>query len=313
MRRLSVQIECAVQVCGSGTKFKYADQVRKFYTQIKYTNFARKRSAKSTHANRAAKSSNQAKQLASIGKSGTQVKYASKHTNQTRKIKETIKGVFTMKIEMWSDYVCPFSYMGKRHLDIALEELNLTEDVDIDFKSYQLNPDIPGYSGESMKELLSKKQDVPQDQVEKNLREVQLKAEKAELYYNFEIMKPTNTLDAHRLTKYATTIGKHRVLAEKIFNSYFEKGGLISDHDKLLELAAESGISKSDANKVLTNPDAYKDEVLKDMARAEELNVESVPYFLIDKEHVIPGSESVETFIMALQQIRKGSSETTKK
>ena len=215
-----------------------------------------------------------------------------------------------MKIEMWSDYVCPFSYMGKRHLDIALQELHLTEDVDIDFKSYQLNPDMPGYSGESMKKLLSKKQDVPEDQVEKNLREVQLKAEKAKLYYNFEIMKPTNTLDAHRLTKYARTLGKHRALAEKIFNSYFEKGGLISDHDTLLELAEDAGISKSDANEVLENPQAYKEEVLKDMAMAEELKVQSVPYFLIDKKHVIPGSESVETFVMALQKIQKGSFKT---
>lgn len=216
-----------------------------------------------------------------------------------------------MKIEMWSDYVCPFSYMGKRHLDIALKELHLTEAVDMDFKSYQLNPDMPGYFGEGMKELLSRKQDVPLEEVEKNLRQVQLKAEKVDLYYNFEIMKPTNTLDAHRLTKYARTLGKDRALAEKIFNTYFEKGGLISDHDKLLALAEDAGMDKPEANEVLINPNAYKDEVMKDIAMAEELKIESVPYFLINKEHVIPGSESVETFILTLQKVLKESSRKT--
>lgn len=216
-----------------------------------------------------------------------------------------------MKIEMWSDYVCPFCYMGKRHLDIALKELQLTEDVDIDFKSYQLNPDMPGYSGEGMKELLSRKQDISIEEVEINLREISRRAEKAGLYYNFEIIKPTNTLDAHRLTKYAKTLGKDPALAEKIFNLYFEKGGLISDHNQLLALAKNVGLSKSGANEVLINPDAYKDEVLQDIALAADHKIDSVPFFLINDKHVIPGSESVETFLLMLQKVLKESSKTT--
>ena len=216
-----------------------------------------------------------------------------------------------MKIEMWSDFVCPFCYMGIRHLDIALKELHLTGSVDVDFKSYQLNPEMPGYTGEGMKALLSRKYDISLDEAEVNLREIAQRAEKAGLYYNFDIMKPTNTLDAHRLTKYARTHGKDRLLAEKIFNAYFEKGELISDHGKLLALAEDAGLSKSGAHEVLITPDAYKDEVMQDIALAEDHNIESVPYFLINDKHVIPGSESVETFLLMLQKVLKESSETT--
>ena len=215
-----------------------------------------------------------------------------------------------MKIEMWSDYVCPFSYMGKRHLDIALKELHLTEEVSIDFRSYLLNPDMPGYTGEGMKELLSRKQDISIEEVETNLQEISQRAEKVGLYYNFEIMKPTNTLDAHRLTKYAKTLGKDRALAEKIFNTYFEKGGLISDHNQLLALAVDVGLSKSGANEILIHPDTYKDEVLQDIALAEEHKIESVPFFLINDKHIIPGSETVETFLLMLQKVVKESSQT---
>lgn len=213
-----------------------------------------------------------------------------------------------MKIEMWSDYVCPFCYMGKRHLDIALEELDMTEDVEIDFKSYQLNPDIPNYSGEGVLVLLSKKYGLSLEEAENNLQEVKERAEKVGLYYDFKNMKPTNTLDAHRLTKYAKTLGKHRPFVEKVFKDYFEKGALISDHEKLLTLAENAGMEKLKANEVLLNPHAYHDEVLEDMAMAEDLKIQSVPFFLINKEHVIPGSESVETFVMILKNLIKQSS-----
>ncbi|NBG88394.1 DsbA family oxidoreductase [Isachenkonia alkalipeptolytica] len=213
-----------------------------------------------------------------------------------------------MKIEMWSDYVCPFCYMGKRHLDIALQELHLTDEVDIEFKSYQLNPEIPAYSGEGMQELLSKKYNLTLEEAENNLREVQERAEKVGLYYDFEDMKPTNTLDAHRLTKYARTLGKDQALAEKIFKSYFEKGGLISDHDELLTLCKDVGIVKSQAYELLSDPNIYQEEVRRDMAQAEELKIQSVPFFRINQDYVIPGSESIETFVLMLQKIIRETS-----
>lgn len=213
-----------------------------------------------------------------------------------------------MKIEMWSDYVCPFCYMGKRHLDVALQELHLTEEVDLQFKSFLLNPDIPDYSGEGMQELLSKKYDITMEEAGNRLREVQDRAEKVGLYYNFEIMKPTNTMDAHRLTKYGATLGKSALLAEEIFRAYFERGGLISDHDQLLDLAENVGIDKAQANEVLLDPSVYQEEIHQDMTRAEELKIQSVPYFRINNEYIIPGSESIETFILMLQKILRETS-----
>ncbi len=214
-----------------------------------------------------------------------------------------------MKIEMWSDYVCPFSYLGKRHLDLALEELHLTEDVEIDFRAYELNPEMPPYAGEGMIELLSRKKNASPEEVWENLEEIRKRAERAGLYYDFESMKPTNTFDAHRLTKYAKTLGKDRLLAEKIFETYFEYGGLISDHDQLLSIAMAVGLSEDQTNEVLMDPRAYEDEVREDIAVAKELGIESVPYFLINKTHVIPGSESVETFLMTLQKVLREDKE----
>lgn len=213
-----------------------------------------------------------------------------------------------MKIEMWSDYVCPFCYMGKRHLDLALQELHLTEEVDIEFKSFELNPEMTGYSGESVRELLSRKYNITTEEAAEGLREVRDRAEKVGLYYDFEAMKPTSTFDAHRLTKYASTLGKHRTLAEKIFHAYFEKGALISDHEELLSIADDVGISKSSANEILRDSRAYKEGLQQDMAQAEALKIQSVPFFRINKEYIIPGSESVETFILMLQKVVRETS-----
>jgi predicted DsbA family dithiol-disulfide isomerase len=210
-----------------------------------------------------------------------------------------------MKIEVWFDYVCPFCYLGKRHLDIALKELHLTDNVAIEFKSYQLNPDMPPYSGKGIAEHLSEKYDISPEEAMSNLSEVQERARKVELFYDFENMKLTNSFDAHRLTQYARTLGKDHELAGNIFEVYFEKGGLISDIPTLLKIAEASGLSRNKANEVLMDPQAYKEEVERDMALAEEQEIESVPYFLINNEHVIPGSETIETFIITLQKVLK--------
>lgn len=214
-----------------------------------------------------------------------------------------LKGARYMKIEVWFDYVCPFCYLGKRHLDIALEELNLKEDVEIDFRSYQLNPEMEEYAGVGLLEHLSEKYNISLDEARERMQNVKERAKKAGLYYDFEIMKPTNTFDAHRLTKYAETLGKDRELAEKIFETYFEYGGLISDHDQLLSIADAVGINRDNAYEVLMDPRAYKDEVVEDIAVAKELGVDSVPFFLINKTHVVPESGSVETFVLKLQEV----------
>ncbi len=210
-----------------------------------------------------------------------------------------------MKIEVWFDYVCPFCYLGKRHLDIALKELNLTGSVDIEFKSYLLNPDIPPYSGKGIAEHLSEKYDLSPEEAMNNLTDVKERARRVELFYDFDNMKLTNTLDAHRLTRYARTLGKDHELAEKIFQLYFEKGGLISDIPSLLKTAEAAGLSRNKASEVLMNPDAYKEEVERDVALGEEHNINSVPYFLINNEHVVPGSESPETFVIMLKKALK--------
>lgn len=206
-----------------------------------------------------------------------------------------------MKIEIWSDYVCPFCYIGERKLKEALNRTN-ANNVEIIFKSFELNPDSKEFYEESIDELLSNKYGISIEQARQSNERIISAAKDVGLEFNFKDLKPTNTFKSHRLSNYAKSEGKLNEYTEKVMESYFTKSLNISDKDLLVEIATEIGLDKEKA-KSLLDSDLYSKEVRSDEAQARELGISGVPYFLFNGEVSINGAQPVEEFIRVIEQL----------
>jgi predicted DsbA family dithiol-disulfide isomerase len=205
-----------------------------------------------------------------------------------------------MKIEIWSDFVCPFCYIGKRRLEEALQKFDGVR-PEIVFKSYELDPKAPIDADETMLELLSTKYQMSQSQAQQMIDGVIEQAASVGLEFNFSTMKRTNTFDAHRLAKFAYDKGKGPELTERLLLAYFTEGKHIGDQQTLMELANEVGMDVLEAEAILKS-DQYKDDVLKDESEARQIGIQGVPYFIFNQKLVISGARSSDEFLEALRQ-----------
>lgn len=207
-----------------------------------------------------------------------------------------------MKIEVWSDVVCPFCYIGKRRLESALESFPHREDVTVEFKSYQLDPNAKQYAGESYYDKMSEKFGSV-ERVKQMTDNLAVQAKTVGLDFDFENAKHTNTLDAHRLSKFAKAEGKDDKISEALLKAHFVDGKDVGDVETLAELAVEAGLDKSAALEVINDKNAYKDEVEHDINEARQFGVSGVPYFVINRKYAISGAQPPETFKKALDQV----------
>ncbi|WP_040208812.1 DsbA family oxidoreductase [Neobacillus jeddahensis] len=208
-----------------------------------------------------------------------------------------------MKIEVWSDYVCPFCYIGKRRLEEALEQFPHKDQVVVEFKSFELDPNSPKNSGENIHEVLAKKYGISVEQAKQANHDMRKNAATVGLTFHFDEMKPTNTFDAHRLAKFAKTQGKEPALSEKILHAYFTDSKNIGDHETLADLAEDSGLNRQESLHVLQDTTAYANEVRADEGIAQQYQIGGVPYFIINSKYAISGAQPLETFKGALQKV----------
>ncbi|GGM24334.1 DSBA oxidoreductase [Paraliobacillus quinghaiensis] len=208
-----------------------------------------------------------------------------------------------MKIDVWSDFVCPFCYIGKRRLEQAVEQFPHKDDVAIEFKSFELDPNAAVYSGKSIHEAIAEKYNIPVEQAKETNAGLAHQAEAVGLTFHFETMKPTNTFHAHRLAKYAKTLGKETILTEKLLHGYFTDSVNLSDIDTLAAIAVDAGLDKASVLKVLQDENAYAKEVRADETLAQQYGVTGVPFFVINNKYAISGAQPLETFTSALEQV----------
>ncbi len=208
-----------------------------------------------------------------------------------------------MKIEVWSDVMCPFCYIGKRHLEAALAEFEDSNRAEIVWKSYQLNPDLPLKieNKESVYAYLAKAKGISYEQSVKMHDNVVQMAAKAGLNYQFDKAVIANSFDAHRLAQFAKTKHLGDQVEELLFKAYFIEGKDISDHQTLVSLGAEIGLTHAEVNEALTN-ETYATLVGKDIAEAQQIGVRGVPFFVLDRKYAISGAQPKEAFLEALQQ-----------
>ncbi|HSI67540.1 MAG TPA: DsbA family oxidoreductase [Planococcus sp. (in: firmicutes)] len=207
-----------------------------------------------------------------------------------------------MKIEIWSDYVCPFCYIGKRTLEQALQKSGFKDQAEIIFKAYQLDPDVPVGSDVPVYAHLAKKMGTNIERAKETANGVVQHAQSVGLEFDFDRMVQANTVAAHRLTKWAETHGKGSALTERLLHAYFVEARNVGSDEVLMDVTAEAGLCTEGARKVLDS-DQFQAEVERDIAEAVQIGVQGVPFFVVNNKYAISGAQPLEAFVDALNQI----------
>lgn len=209
-----------------------------------------------------------------------------------------------MKIEIWSDFVCPYCYIGKRRLEIALDKFKDKKNVELVFKSFELDPYAKKKYDESIYELIAKKYRISLEESKAINKQIIEQAKELGLDYNFDDLKYTNTFDAHRISQYAKEEGRMNELSERILKGYFIEALDISNHDVLLRLAKEVGLDSKNVIEVLSS-NKYSENVRNDENTAAKLGIRGVPYFIFNDKYVVSGAQPPQVFLEILEKISK--------
>lgn len=209
-----------------------------------------------------------------------------------------------MIVDVWSDVVCPWCFIGRRRLQRALADFAHRDEVHVRHRAFQLQPDISEVVPTS--QYLSAKYGAPESQIAKMQANVCAIADGEGLRYKLDETLSGNTADAHRLLMLAASIGKQEELLEAMYHGYFEEGRPLFTHKDLLSITDEVGIDHDLALKVLES-DQYRDQVQEDAQLAHALGANGVPFFVFDMKYGISGAQPLETFVQTLETAWKES------
>jgi predicted DsbA family dithiol-disulfide isomerase len=209
--------------------------------------------------------------------------------------------VSALKVEIWSDVVCPWCYIGKRRFEAALEGFEHRDEVEVVWKSFELDPSAPTQRSEDLADRLATKYGVTREQAQAMNARVVEQAAGVGLEYHLDVARHGNTFDAHRLIHLAAEKGLQAEATERFSAAYFTEGRPIGDRDTLVELAAEVGIDRDRAEEVL-HGDEFAANVRQDQREAAQLGISAVPCFVIDRRYGISGAQPSELLLQALNQ-----------
>lgn len=206
-----------------------------------------------------------------------------------------------MKIEIWSDIACPFCYIGKRKLETALEKFPYIDQVKIDWKSFQLNPDLKTNPDQNSLEHLSKVKGWSMDQTRQITQQVVAMAKTEGLEYDLEHTVVANTKNAHRLIHLAKENNLQSEMKERLLKAYFTEGKNVDDFDTLVGLATEIGLNATQVKAVLES-NQFSDAVENDIYQARLVGVQGVPFFVLDRKFGISGAQPDQVFDQTLEK-----------
>jgi predicted DsbA family dithiol-disulfide isomerase len=204
-----------------------------------------------------------------------------------------------MRIEIWSDVVCPWCYIGKRRLEAALAEFPHADQVEVVWRSFQLDPSAPDTPVETVAEHLGRKYGGGADGGRQMIDRVEaVAAEEGMIWRHHESLR-VGTVDAHRLLHAAGELRGD--LKEALLRAYFVEAANVADHETLTRIATEVGLDEVTVKEVLTS-DRYADEVEADLRQAVAYGATGVPFFVIDQKYGISGAQPVDTFRQVLDR-----------
>lgn len=218
-----------------------------------------------------------------------------------------------MRIDIWSDVICPFCWIGKRHLEQALESFrggHPDVPVEVVWRAYELDPAsstlTAGQRGESSAQMLSRKYGTPLADAETGQEQMAERFRDLGLEFDWRSAQICSTFDAHRLSALASRHGRSDVVDEAVRRAHFTAGLAVSDPDVLRRIGIEAGLPSDELDALLSGED-YADQVRKDIETAREIGVRGVPFFVLDGRLAVSGAQPVEVFSRALEQALAGN------
>lgn len=209
-------------------------------------------------------------------------------------------------IMIWSDFACPYCFIGERRLKDALKELGWEDKFEITYRAFELNPEAPKTPSDlSIVERLARKYGLSQGEAKEKIDSIDAQGRELGLDFRYSTAKPSNTFDAHRLMKLAeASYGREVVeqLNENLFKAYFIFNQVLADHSVLLEKGIASGLKEQDIKRVLES-DEYAPEVRKDEEEASRLGVRGVPYIVFNNRYAVPGALSIDDFKSVIEEV----------
>ena len=205
-----------------------------------------------------------------------------------------------MIVEIWSDVLCPFCYIGKRKFEKALNDFRYKEQVEVRWRSYQLDPSADPHSNENAYAYLARVKGQSLDWSMKMHSQVTAMAAEVGLEYNFDKTKMSNSFKAHKLIQMASIKGADAEMEELLFKAYFTEGKNIGDEQTLVDLAVQAGLNQQEAREAVSS-DKYAAAVQNDIIAAEQMGLTGVPYFVFNNQMVVSGAQDSIVFLNALE------------
>ena len=207
-----------------------------------------------------------------------------------------------LKIQIWSDIMCPFCYIGKRRLENAINQFGHQETIEIEWKSFQLDPNFIASEDDNLVEHLAEKYRKDKDWAIEMLENMTQNAANSGLEFHFEKSIMANSFNAHRLLHLAKQKQLGSELKELLFKAYFTDGQDVNNKETLKQLGIQVGLHANEIDEVL-NSNSFSKEVEEDMLTAQKIGIQGVPFFVFDNKYAVSGAQHVETFVKTLEKV----------
>jgi len=206
-----------------------------------------------------------------------------------------------MKVEIWSDIMCPFCYIGKKNFEKAVQELPFKDQIEIEWKSFQLDPTLDSSETMTTNEYFKNKKGVSVEQAKQMTAQVAVMGKASGIDFNFENALITNTYKAHQLLHLAKKYSKTNEVKEELFKAHFIDGKNVGNFNILTEIAQSVGISDTEIQNCLQNNE-FENDIQVDIKQAKDNRISGVPFFILDGKYGISGTQPAEFFVNALTQ-----------
>lgn len=207
-----------------------------------------------------------------------------------------------VKIEIWSDIMCPFCYIGKRKFELALQNFPHKSVVEVEWKSFQLNPDLATDPNKKTLDYLAEIKGCSLEHAKSMSDNVSKIAKSVDLHYDLENAVVANSFDAHRFLHLAKYHGLQNAAEERLFAAYFTEAKNTADHETLIQLGVDIGMNAEETREMLTSSD-FSMDVNRDIQEAVEIGIKGVPFFVLDRKFAISGAQESSVFLNALNEL----------
>lgn len=207
-----------------------------------------------------------------------------------------------VRIDVWSDILCPFCHLGRRHLALALEQFEHRDEVEVVWHSFQLDRTAPAVDDTPAVDAVARKYGVAREQMVLQQQRMAADAAAVGLDFQWQQLRGGNSYDAHRLIHLARALGREDEVTERVMRAWYSEGEAIGDHETLVRLASEAGVPEDAVRRLLAGDD-HGIDVRTDLALASQIGITSVPTFVLDQKYGVTGAQPVEVVLDAIRQV----------